>query len=178
VGADDGLELPEALETTDVGLPDRLLPDSLRRRVVIAGVELEREFTRVLPSGFVTAYLALHLKALGISQSSGASDVGVAQAKASGPRTSTSQTETRGGAKPGKKLAGAAGKQVIKNAAALAHKAKVDRKLRSITREVWVWMREDTTARSSVRRCTRCKKYGEDTWSFCPYDGQAMEEVD
>lgn len=54
---------------------------------------------------------------------------------------------------------------------ALATKQRVDRKLRRIGREISRGMLD------TKRRCTKCRKWSEPDWVFCPYDGASTEEV-
>lgn len=152
--------------------------DVVRSTVVRIGLaELDRELHRQLPDGFRENYLALCLKALARPVTGYRSD-GVVSSTPTRVRTSTGQTETRGGAKPGKKLAGASTKNPAGNDGAMAYKARVDRKLRKLAREMRVWLNDDRAAKQSVRRCTRCGRFGDEDWSFCPYDGAMVQEVD
>lgn len=147
-------------------------------RTDVSPEDVEREVMRALPDDFVYRYELLWLRvftsAVG-GRPGGTPPVTVAKARRV-VRTSTGQTETRGGASGGKKLAGASERTVVANDEALAFKAKVDRKLRAISRDMRVWL-GDGGAKAGVRRCSRCRKFGEDTWTFCPWDGQPMEEV-
>lgn len=90
-------------------------------------------------------------------------------------RTSTGQTETRGGAKGSRKSGGS--KDFIRSIAAFNYKTKVDRKLRKLTREIKTWLQGSGEYRDDVRRCTVCRKFGEPEWLYCPQDGKPMESV-
>lgn len=145
-------------------------------RVGVTVEDVEREVLAALPDDFVFRYELLWLRCFAAAvggRPGGALPAQVAKARRV-VRTSTGQTETRGGAHGGK-LAGAAEKTTVANDAALAFKASVDRRLRKIARDMRAWLGGDD-ARAGVRVCTRCRRFGEDTWTFCPYDGQPMEE--
>lgn len=60
---------------------------------------------------------------------------------------------------------------------ALAFKGEVDRKIRKLTREMERWLENESSSREEkvVRKCGKCKKYAEDSWKFCPRDGQKLE---
>lgn len=90
-------------------------------------------------------------------------------------RTSTGQTETRGGAKGSRKSGGS--KDMIRSEAAFNYKSKIDRKLRKLTREIKTWLQGSGEYRDDVRRCTVCRKFGEPEWLYCPQDGKPMESV-
>lgn len=92
-----------------------------------------------------------------------------------GWRTSSGQTETRGGAKASGKKGGAGG-PTVKSARIMALKTSIDRKLRKIAREIENRMAGGIA--ETPRKCTRCGKYGEDTWIWCPWDGAAMQSED
>lgn len=79
--------------------------------------------------------------------------------------------------KVGAKGVSAAVGGVVQDEAALAFKASVDRKLRKITREMESWLENRSSSRRDnvVRKCKKCRRYGEDSWQFCPFDGQKME---
>lgn len=151
------------------------LPAALRR-VGMVGGELPVELMRALPESFVERYSMLALRVYEAERhgrAEGEGRVGTARVT----RLSTGQTETRGGAKSTGKRAGVNERQVLPSMAALAYKSKVDRKLRKIAREMAVWLKDGGT-RQSVRRCVRCCRFGEEGWSYCPTDGQPMQEVE
>lgn len=66
-----------------------------------------------------------------------------------------------------------AGKAPIGDERAIARKQRVDRKLRSIARDL-------RGERVRPRRCTKgsCRKWAEPDWAFCPHDGFPTEDVD
>jgi hypothetical protein len=93
-------------------------------------------------------------------------------------RTTTGQTETRGGAKAGKKLAGAAERSVISSEAALRFKQKMDAEIRKINRTMKAWLTDEAArvGTSVGRRCSACKRFGDESWAWCPYCRAPMEE--
>lgn len=105
--------------------------------------------------------------------------LGDAVEKASGrqvTRTSSSQTATRGGAIGSRKSGGS--KDFIRDQAMFAFKTKLDSKIRKLNREVRSMLaRGPLGVPVDTRRCTVCKRYGEETWLFCPADGKRMESV-
>lgn len=68
---------------------------------------------------------------------------------------------------------------LVVDEAALAFKSEIDRKLRKVTREMERWLERRSSNREenglrNVRKCVRCRRYGEEKWSFCPWDGAEM----
>lgn len=186
-----GNEGPEkaksAAEPADVtGRRPRPLPKPLRRRVVASPVHegplgVEREVLAALPEDFLHRYEMVWLKAFGTSvggrSSHGEVTPNVVASTSAVIRTSTSQTATRGGAASGKKLAGASDKTIISSEAALKFKRKVDAELRKINRLMKGWLTAPGEVGASLgRRCTVCKRFGDDGWIYCPWDGKPMEE--
>lgn len=86
-------------------------------------------------------------------------------------RLSTSQTETRGGAKGSRKSGKSA--DLIRSEAAFVFKGRMDRKLRKLSREIKAWM-EGSESTVEVRRCSVCRQYGDSEWLYCPKDGKPM----
>jgi hypothetical protein len=145
-------------------------------RVEVGGrLSVESEVLRTLPDGFLFHYEQVWMRVVG--EQRGVPDVGVASARAV-TRLTTGQTETRGGAKAGKKLAGASEKNIIASEQALKFKRRIDAKLRVINREMKAWLTpaSERVGTSLGRRCTVCKRFGEDGWLYCPIDGKPMEE--
>lgn len=60
---------------------------------------------------------------------------------------------------------------------ALAFKSSVDRKIRKLTREMESWLENESSLREEkvVRKCGKCKKYAEESWTYCPRDGQKLK---
>lgn len=131
---------------------------------------LEREVLDALPEDFVFRYEMLWLRVYGRRQPGVDNPVASARRVT---RVSTNQTETRGPAKPrtGPMIPG-----VVGNEAALLFKQRLDRKLRTLAREMRAWLDRDTV-KAGVRRCTKCRRYAEDTWVYCPWDGSPTEEA-
>lgn len=153
------------------------------RQLKAKGVEVggrlsvESEVLRTLPDGFLFHYEQVWLKMAGTSN--GRPDANPTASAGKRDRLTTGQTETRGGAKSGKKLAGAAERSVISSEAALVFKRKIDAKLRVLNREMKAWLTpaSERVGTSMGRRCSVCKRFGEDGWLYCPADGKPMEEV-
>lgn len=143
--------------------------------------ELEREVWDRMPERFRFLYEIMWLRAFGPSiggRYSNGSDPNVVVSTKRVVRVSTNQTETRGGASGGKKLAGSSTKDTISSDMALEQLRKVDRRLRTIAREMAVFLGGEQMRGGSVRRCSRCKRYGDGDWLYCPRDAAPMEEVD
>lgn len=158
-----------------------------RRTRTFSGVDngalaIEREVLTVLPDGFLHRYEQVWLKtfgsAIGGRDSGGVVEPNVIASTRAVTRTSTGQTETRGGAHSGKKLAGAAERGVVASEGALRFKQKVDAEIRKINRTMKVWLEGGGVGQSLGRRCSVCKRFGDDAWVWCPYDGKPMEERD
>lgn len=141
---------------------------------------VEREAVDAMPGNFIYRYELLWLKAFGrsVGARKGGVDPNPVHRANRRVRTSTGQTETRGGARTRGGVAGADDRDVIENHAALRMKQRVDRKLRSLARDIAVWMHDDD-ARAGVRRCSKptCRRFAEDTWTHCPWDGYPTEEM-
>jgi hypothetical protein len=137
---------------------------------------------RALPDGFLHRYEQLWLRTFG-GAVGGRDSGGVVEPNVVAPtrrvvRLTTSQTETRGGAHSGHKLAGAGERGVVSSEAALSFKRKVDAEIRKINRLMKVWLESGGVGQSLGRRCVGCKRFGDETWSWCPYCRGAMEERD
>lgn len=142
----------------------------------LTALGLEREAISTMPEGFLFRYELLFLAAygravVGVQRRDGEVQVSGARRVV---RVSTSQTETRGPAKRGGKAPSAGGVD-IGHEAALAFKRRIDRKLRSLDRDIQRFLRDDV--RAGVRRCSTCRKFGEDDWLYCARCGHPMEEV-
>lgn len=132
--------------------------------------------TRMLPAALVDAYGTLCVGAL----SDGMEGRGIvtdlrAKPKTTRSRTSSSQVETRGLAKMAKSPVPRGGADV-KSSRLMAVKARVDRKLRGLAREIEKEL--EGGGKGDVRKCTRCGKYAEDTWNYCPWDGAPTQSED
>ena len=62
---------------------------------------------------------------------------------------------------------------------ALAFKAEVERKLRKVTREMESWLEQRSSSekrnmREVVKKCVKCRRFAEENWKFCPYDGEKV----
>lgn len=87
--------------------------------------------------------------------------------------------EKRLAAAPARK-SGGSGKAVIRDEAAVAYRASVDRRLRKLAREMTTWLEEGARGKKTFRKCTgrRCGQFAEDGWNFCPTCGSATEEYE
>lgn len=142
--------------------------------------DIEREVWDRLPERFRFLYEIMWLRAFGPSiggRYSNGAEVNPVASTRRVVRTSTNQTETRGGASGGKKLAGASTKDTISSDRALEQLRKVDRRLRTLARDMAMYL-GGAEAHGSVRRCSSCKRYGDGDWLYCPRDGYDMEELD
>lgn len=155
------------------GAPDVTDAGVERRGVMRSGVETE--LIRSLPSSFVGEYEDLLLRCFPVLR--GASDrdpdAAVAAGKPVRARTSTRQTETRGGAHNARR-SGLNTRDPLGSERAIRLRARVDRKLRALARE----MASDGQRRDQLRRCTRCRTFADAEWNFCPRDGAPTEQVD
>lgn len=131
---------------------------------------------RMMPEVLVDAYAALCAEALRDGTEGRREDSSPrVKGKPLGWRISSNQTETRAGAKTsGKK--GPVGGPEIKSRRMFVLKEKIDRKLRKLAREIESRMAGGTGEMS--RKCSRCGKYGEPDWIWCPWDGAAMQSED
>lgn len=131
---------------------------------------------RMMPMPLVEAYGALCVGAL----SDGMEGRGIvtdlrAKPKTVRSRTSSGQKETRGLAKVSKSPVPRGGADV-RSVRLMAAKARVDRKLRALAREIENEL--EGGKKGDVRKCTRCGKYAEDTWTYCPWDGAPTQSED
>jgi hypothetical protein len=159
----------------------RPLPKSLKRRVVPVTqvLNVEREVLAALPSDFLHRYEQVWLQAFGAALGGrGSAAVNPVASTSRVVRMTTGQTETRGGAKSGKKLAGASDKNIVSSERALEFKRSLDADLRKVNRRMRVWLSKPGDKESMGRRCSVCKRFGDDEWVYCPRDGKPMEERD
>jgi hypothetical protein len=145
----------------------------------LSASELGDEVLRSMPEKFVFAYELLWLSAFGRSvggrSSGGVVEPNVVSKARRVTRVSTNQTETRGGAKAGG-MQGLSDRDVISNEIALEKKRRIDRKLRALARDIRSFISRETD-RAGNRRCSSCKRFGDDEWVYCPWDGRPMEEI-
>lgn len=136
---------------------------------------LEAEILSQLPREFVAAYTELWDRAFGTGAGPAPTDgLGKAPRTYGKTRTTSSGVDTVGSA-PGRSKAD--GRDPLVSERALHDKARVDRKLRALTRDLRA--RLDGVAESGMRQCAgRCKRYGEPRWIYCPHCGGPMADVD
>jgi hypothetical protein len=144
------------------------------RRAVLLSDE-----ARMLPAVLLGAYSRLWAAALRQPGSTVGPDTRgmYGRHRVKGPRTSTGQSEAMSGT-GAKRAVNVSQGGVVKSERWLALKGRVDRKLRKVAREIMEEMQGGTGRLKTVRRCVGCKKYGESDWSWCPFDGKRMEEVE
>lgn len=137
-------------------------------------VNLDDPHERLMPAELYRAYEMLWHQALkGLRAVSPGNPI----EKAKGHRIvrlSTNQVETRGGADAVNK---ATSTDPLGSEQALAYKARVDRKLRKIAREIKLFLDKHEDGKVDVRRCTACRQYGESEWLYCPKDGKPMQSL-
>lgn len=142
-------------------------------------LEVRYEILSVFPDAFLHGYEQLWVRVS--TAVKGRNDPDAATAKVpSGAkvRLSSSSPDARGGARSGGKRAGVSNRNVIADVRAAALKARVDRKLRVLARDMRAFLDGSGSVNSLVRRCTRCKGWAEDTWNYCPRDGAPTEQID
>jgi hypothetical protein len=146
-----------------------------QRRASKIPLALMADELRMMPPLLVDAYMALCISALADGTEGRRGEELRVAPKARLWRTNTNTEQTRGVAKAtGKK--GSVGGPTVKNARLLALKTSIDRKLRKIAREIESRMEGGTGM--PARKCSRCGKYGEDNWIWCPYDSAVMQSED
>lgn len=69
---------------------------------------------------------------------------------------------------------------LVVDEAALAFKARVERQIRKTTREMEAWLENRSSLRKGndalrARKCVRCRRYAEEKWMFCPFDGAEVK---
>jgi hypothetical protein len=138
---------------------------------------VDRDVLGAFPEGFIFKYELLWLTAFGRSVTGlqRSETVGRSGAKRI-TRVSTSQVETRGGARKGK--GSGKGGVDISDESALVMKGRVDRKLRAIARDIENFMNGQGRDVYGRRCAGKCKRFGDGQWSYCPNCGGRMEELD
>lgn len=81
----------------------------------------------------------------------------------------------KGGARSGRGSGGEDG-GVIRDEVALAFKAKIERQIRKLTRQMegWLEVRSSYREENVVRRCRKCRRFADAGWKFCPFDGSEV----
>ncbi len=160
------------------------------------------DVVRMMPHQFVDAYEALCVEAYnsgggidglptgggGVGSGSGGESVGMdgglgkADGRAQGQwRTDSGVETTIGTVKVGKAQFKRVGKtgNGMRDERAFRMKTRVDKRLRSIAREILANLYESEKFSSISRVCTgRCKRIGESDWLFCARCGGPMTEND
>jgi hypothetical protein len=167
--------------------------DGVRKREIVRladsrhGLSLDELMMvlRYLPKGFLGLYMALIDRGVGeralgsgsgagnglAVQDSGRSVAGLGQ-------VSSGVVQKRGGAKKGKKPSGGNSSIQFKSQPAIDERGRIDRKLRTVGRQMAAFMADDVS--DVARRVCggKCKKIGESDWLFCPRCGGPMIEQD
>jgi hypothetical protein len=151
---------------------------ALSRDKGLRASDVALEVLRMIPEGFLLQYELLWLRGLkgGVSGPNGGDPDSAVEPARRVTRTSTSQVETRGAAKSGGRRQGVSGRTLLGDLRAVAYRARIDRKLRALGREMARWA--DDGGQVRMRRCTRCRVWTEEGWNYCPRDGAPTEEVD
>jgi hypothetical protein len=150
-----------------------------RPMVRVVGSRIDGELVRLLPAGFSGAYEELVLRCFPVLRGDPAKDPEsvVAPGRAVRTRTSTGQTETRSGAHNARR-SGLNTRDPLGSERALRLRARVDRKLRALGREMQTYLDAGNERRDQLRRCTRCRTFADTDWLYCPRDGAPTEQVD
>jgi hypothetical protein len=133
------------------------------------------DLLRMLPPVFLGSYEELVLRCFPVLRGEVEKDPNsaVAEGRALRVRTSTGQTETRSGAHNARR-SGLSQRDPLGSERAIRLRARIDRKLRALAREI----NAAGERRDQLRRCTRCRKFADTDWLYCPRDGAPTEQVD
>ena len=138
--------------------------------------QVAAEVLMYLPDGFVTAYEGLWLAAYGTGAVRVADNPRNGVVKDQPPRVSSGTTDRMGGVGVSGKKSGARVTSTLHSERALILKSRVDRKLRSLAREI---VNDVDTIISLPRRCAgRCKRWADPEWSYCPNCGGPTQTID
>lgn len=86
-------------------------------------------------------------------------------------------TEVRGGAN-GSSRRGGSGKPVIRSEQAVVFRAKIDRRLRRLSRDMLTWLEQKGSFKTDVvYRCSgrKCGRFAEEGWNYCPNCGAQVD---
>jgi hypothetical protein len=188
VGDVDGLSVPDDAVTYSAEEVRRAEAKAYRLGVeaavggLAAGVADVDGVGRLMPRGFVSGYAtvwAMSVRVLRATVRDENGRVGV-RGTPGGLRTSSGRTAVRGGARSGGVRKGAQN-EAFGSVRAGVFRDKIDRQLRKLSRDMDAWFLAEGSGKSGgvlPRRCSKCGRYGEDNWSWCPWDGARMETVD
>lgn len=142
-------------------------------------LDVRYEVLALLPEGFLHGYEQLWVRmSSGRVRERDDPNAAVASVPSGAKiRMNSGERDARGSARAGGKRAGVSARNVIADVRAAALKARVDRALRKLGRDMREYLDKGGNGKASVRRCTRCRGWAEDNWAFCPRDGAATEEV-
>jgi hypothetical protein len=159
--------------------------EAIRRRLAeimsSAGLgynQISLEVLYLLPAEFIQRYTWLWEKALGPAGSGDAT--GQQLARDAGLERARTRTEYRGTRITGASSTGKKWKRMglaVRDEKALKLKDRIDRRLRSIARDIAAF--EDTGGKgegkgTETAQCTACGIVADSSWNFCPYDGRRM----
>jgi hypothetical protein len=145
------------------------------------------EVIRALPEHFVANYEALWVKSMdsgdGTSNhplSGRAAELEIPGGKATGQWRVNSGEATTMGRRNGPELK-TVGKtsRTMRDERAFRLKAKVDKRLRQIAREISAFLEDRPTKMATHRICAgKCKRFGDKDWTYCPNCSGPMREVE
>jgi len=150
-----------------------------RPMVRVVADRIEGELVRSLPPRFTSAYEALLLRCFPVLRGAAERDpdAAVSSTKSVRARVTTGQTETRGAAHNARR-SGLSQRDPLGSEKAIRLRARVDRKLRALAREMSAFIEGTDQRRDQLRRCTRCRTFADTDWLYCPRDGAPTEQVD
>ena len=130
-----------------------------------------------MPEGIRNSYSQLFERAYGTRALKLGDDVGKAPAKARRMRTTSTQKQVRGGAKPGKNPA-ASVKNVVIDHKAWQFKRTVDRRLRTLQSDIRFFLSGGEGSNNrGAKICPSCSTIGSPAWYYCPVDGSELKEA-
>lgn len=140
--------------------------------------QVSLEVLYLLPAEFIQRYTWLWEKALGPAGSGDAA--GRQLARDAGLERAKTRTQDRGKRIVGAQTGGKKWKRMglaIRDEKALRLKDRVDRRLRSIARDIALFEETGGVSKDGgtrTARCSTCGKVGDPSWNFCPYDSARM----
>lgn len=149
------------------------------RAVTVSHVvkDLDTEWGQV-PEGLRAAYQRLFERTYGTRALRVVdTELGRASAKRVSFPLSSSKSQTRGGAKPGKS-ATAHTRNVIQDQQAWTFKRSIDRRLRVVQSEIRDFLSGGTSPVQDTKICPVCSRFSRPEWVFCPIDGAELVKGD
>lgn len=138
---------------------------------------------RYLPRDFMFCYEVLVHRGVAIPGSAVRGGQGYDETAVTGIRPRGGLGSSRSGepelrlAASGRRGSQGSGKAVIRDEEAVLYRARIDRRLRKMAREILGWLEEGRTVRTT-RRCTgkKCRRLAEEGWVFCPACGASVSD--